>query len=262
MVAGYRESLKRTGLIFLERLPGLGQSWFKEVLRSDLSPQSMKAGICSMTLRRMALALLVFSVAALGSWRFWHQDSAVQDIAIVQVQQGDLLSAVTATGTVEARRTVDIKYDTQSLIAGLYVKEGDHVAAGETVATMDLRNSLLLIVSKVVRHLLKLVPIEFTSRVPLTDDLIGWYVSSYSRRRMARLRPQVLQHLEVLRPINLATGVPFFKNFLGGRSSPRWRGTGRCLNLSSRLRIHILLVQVHTADERSDQQYQGYDRVQ
>jgi len=91
-----------------------------------------------MTLRRMALALSLFPVVALGSWRFWHPDSAVTDVAIVQAQQGDLLSAVTATGTVEARRTVDIKYDTQSLIAGLFVKEGDHVAAGETVATMDL----------------------------------------------------------------------------------------------------------------------------
>jgi HlyD family secretion protein len=91
-----------------------------------------------MALRRMALALLVVPVAALGSWRYWHQDPAIQDVAIVQAQRGNLLSAVTATGTVEARRTVDIKYDTQSLIVGLFVKEGDHVAAGQTVARMDL----------------------------------------------------------------------------------------------------------------------------
>lgn len=91
-----------------------------------------------MTLRQMALALLVVPAAALGSWRFLHQDSARPDVAIVQAIQGDLLSAVTATGTVEARRTVDIKYDTQSIIVGLFVKEGDHIAAGQTVATMDL----------------------------------------------------------------------------------------------------------------------------
>jgi multidrug efflux pump subunit AcrA (membrane-fusion protein) len=91
-----------------------------------------------MFLRRVALALLVVPVAALGSWRFWHQDSVLPDVAIVQAQSGNLLSAVTATGTVEAKRTVDIKYDTQSIIVGLFVKEGDHVAVGQTVATMDL----------------------------------------------------------------------------------------------------------------------------
>jgi HlyD family secretion protein len=98
----------------------------------------MKVGVRSMALRRMALALLVVPVAALGSWRFWHQDSAIQDVAIVQAQRSDLLSAVTATGTVEPRRTVDIKYDTVNLITGLFVKEGDRVAANQPVATMDL----------------------------------------------------------------------------------------------------------------------------
>jgi RND family efflux transporter MFP subunit len=82
--------------------------------------------------------LLIVALAALGSRRLWHQNSAVSDVAIVQAQQGDLLSAVTATGTVEVRRTVDIKYDTVNLITGLFVKEGDRVAANQPVATMDL----------------------------------------------------------------------------------------------------------------------------
>ena len=91
-----------------------------------------------MALRRMALALLIVPVAALGLKLFWHQDSARTDVAIVQAQRSDLLSAVTATGTVEPRRTVDIKYDTVNLITGLFVKEGDRVAANQPVATMDL----------------------------------------------------------------------------------------------------------------------------
>src|SRR5438874_1379491 len=49
-------------------------------------------------LRRTALTLLIVPVTVLGSWRFWHEDSAVPDVAIVQAQQGGLLSAVTATG--------------------------------------------------------------------------------------------------------------------------------------------------------------------
>ena len=91
-----------------------------------------------MAARRVALALLVVPLAALGSWRFWHHDSPIPDVAIVQAQHGDLLSAVTATGTVEARRTVDIKYDTVNLITGLFLKEGDRVAVNQPVATMDL----------------------------------------------------------------------------------------------------------------------------
>ena len=43
-----------------------------------------------MALRRMALALLIVPVAALGSWRLWHQNSAVPDVVIVQAHQGDL----------------------------------------------------------------------------------------------------------------------------------------------------------------------------
>jgi HlyD family secretion protein len=100
----------------------------------------MTIGVRSIALRRIALVLsVVVPVAALVSWRFWHQDSGVPDVGIVQAQQGDLLSAVTATGTVQARRTVDVKYDTQSLVTGLSVREGDRVVANQLVATMDLR---------------------------------------------------------------------------------------------------------------------------
>jgi HlyD family secretion protein len=98
----------------------------------------MKIRRQSVACSRMAVALIIVPLVALGSWHFWHQDSAAPDVAIVPAQLGDLLSAVTATGTVQARRTVDIKYDTQSLIVGLFAKEGDRVAANQPVATMDL----------------------------------------------------------------------------------------------------------------------------
>jgi hypothetical protein len=53
----------------------------------------MKIGVRSVALRRMAFALLVVPVAALGSWRFLHQVSPIPDVAIVRTQQGDLLSS-------------------------------------------------------------------------------------------------------------------------------------------------------------------------
>jgi HlyD family secretion protein len=136
-----------------------------------------------MFLRRVALALLVVPVAALGSWRFWHPDSVMLDVAIVQAQAGNLLSAVTATGTVEARRTVDIKYDTQSIIVGLFVKEGDHVAVGQTVATMDL--SLL-------------EPALAQARQTLQKDQAGLLLAQASLRRSEALaESQVLAQADL-----------------------------------------------------------------
>jgi HlyD family secretion protein len=46
---------------------------------------------------------------------------------------------VTATGVLQPARTVDIKYDTQTLVARLFVKEGDRVATDQALATMDTR---------------------------------------------------------------------------------------------------------------------------
>ena len=83
------------------------------------------------TYARFATALLVVPLVALDSLHFWPGDSQMPARAVVQVQRGDLLSAVTATGTVQARRTVEIKYHTQSLITGLFVKEGDRVGANQ-----------------------------------------------------------------------------------------------------------------------------------
>jgi HlyD family secretion protein len=76
---------------------------------------------------------------ALVSVHFWPRSKNVLQLEVVRIERGDLLSAVTATGTVQAHRTVDIKYDTQSLVTHLDVQEGDHVRQNQSVATMDLR---------------------------------------------------------------------------------------------------------------------------
>jgi RND family efflux transporter MFP subunit len=84
-------------------------------------------------------AVVLLPLVALGSLHLWTRNGDATEISVVQAHTGDLLSAVTATGTVAAHRTVDIKYDTQSLVTGLEVQEGDHVALNQSLATMDLR---------------------------------------------------------------------------------------------------------------------------
>jgi HlyD family secretion protein len=91
-----------------------------------------------MTTKGYTVAFLFVPIVALASWYVWHRDPPPFSVVIIQAQQGPLLSAVTATGAIEARRTVDIKYDTESPVTRLYVKEGDEVVANQPVATMDL----------------------------------------------------------------------------------------------------------------------------
>jgi hypothetical protein len=57
-------------------------------------------------------AIVLLPLMALGSFRYWPHSGATVELPVVEVHMGNLLSAVTATGTVEAHRTVDIKYDT------------------------------------------------------------------------------------------------------------------------------------------------------
>jgi HlyD family secretion protein len=83
--------------------------------------------------------VVLLSIMAIGSLHLWPRNREMAALSVVRVQKGDLLSAVTATGTVQAHRTVDIKYDTQSLVVRLDVQEGDHVRVNQSIATMDLR---------------------------------------------------------------------------------------------------------------------------
>jgi HlyD family secretion protein len=98
-----------------------------------MKPKFTRAGIAFLAV------LLSIPLLALGSKQFWSRSSASTPLRVVQVRTGDLVSAITATGTVEAHRTVDIKYDTQSLVTRLDVHEGNQVAVNQPLATMDVR---------------------------------------------------------------------------------------------------------------------------
>lgn len=85
------------------------------------------------------IILIVLTAAGLIGWKhsLSHTSDPTQTITVVAAQHGDLFSAVTASGTLESRRTMDIKYDAESPVDKLLVREGDHVKAGEVLAVMD-----------------------------------------------------------------------------------------------------------------------------
>jgi HlyD family secretion protein len=58
-------------------------------------------------------------------------------LRVTRAQRGDLVTAVTATGTVQPKRTVDIKYDGQDFVEQLTVAEGQRVTRGQILARMN-----------------------------------------------------------------------------------------------------------------------------
>jgi multidrug efflux pump subunit AcrA (membrane-fusion protein) len=75
----------------------------------------------------------------LGAWRYNDRQVSSVPFDITSPVAGDLVQAVTASGSLQPKRTVDIKYDGQELIENITVREGDHVHRGEIVARMDTR---------------------------------------------------------------------------------------------------------------------------
>ncbi len=139
-------------------------------------------------------ALVLLPLVALGSLRYWPRSGDTVELPIVEVQTGDLLSAVTATGTVEARRTVDIKYDTRSLVMGLDVQEGDRIRVNQSLATMDLR---------------LLEPALAEARQALKKDQASLALAEASLHRA-----QALAAAQVLAQVDLETADANYKSLL------------------------------------------------
>jgi HlyD family secretion protein len=138
--------------------------------------------------------LLFLPLLALSSLHYWPRSTDAIELPTVEVQTGDLLSAVTATGTVEAHRTVDIKYDTQSLVTGLNVQEGDRVNVNQSLATMDVR---------------LLEPALAEARQALQKDQAGLAFSEASLHRA-----QALAAAQVLAKADLESAEANYKSLL------------------------------------------------
>lgn len=59
------------------------------------------------------------------------------EVRLVEVARRDLVSTVTASGNVRARRTIDISSDISARVAELRVREGDEVEAGQVLLVLD-----------------------------------------------------------------------------------------------------------------------------
>jgi HlyD family secretion protein len=78
------------------------------------------------------VVLVIFIIANLS-----RDTGNVQMVQAEKVQKGELISEVTATGSVQASRTVKISADVSAKIVSLPVKEGDIVKRADVLIRLD-----------------------------------------------------------------------------------------------------------------------------
>jgi HlyD family secretion protein len=137
----------------------------------------------SAIMSRGAIAIVTLSSVLTGAWVLARPHNSPASLDVVVVRQGDLLSAVTATGSLQAPRSVDVKYDGQEFVDRLFVKEGDHVRRGQILAQM---NALVLEHTR-----------EQNRQLTQKDDALLAQASAYYKREQALADDQLIAPAEL-----------------------------------------------------------------
>src|SRR6476659_5580774 len=91
--------------------------------------------------RRMKLGLVVvlvvLAIGGLVAFRIHKKKTAGTEVRMEKVERRDLVSAVTASGKIEAKTSVDISADITGRIIRLAVREGDLVTKGQFLIQID-----------------------------------------------------------------------------------------------------------------------------
>jgi HlyD family secretion protein len=91
--------------------------------------------------RGMKIGLIVVALAAVAgggvAYQIHKKKTAATEVRMEQVARRDLVSAVTASGKIEAKTSVDISADITGRIIRLAVREGDLVTKGQFLIQID-----------------------------------------------------------------------------------------------------------------------------
>ena len=79
----------------------------------------------------------VLILAAIVGGTIYHSRAGVTAVTTAKIQREDLTSIVTGTGQIKPKTYVNMGATAFGRITHLYVKEGDHVKAGQTLATIE-----------------------------------------------------------------------------------------------------------------------------
>src|SRR5437867_4683577 len=83
------------------------------------------------------MALIVLVAAGVVAFRINKKKHAATEVRLEQVGRRDLVSAVTASGKIEATTSVDISADITGRIIDIAVREGDLVKRGQCLLQID-----------------------------------------------------------------------------------------------------------------------------
>jgi HlyD family secretion protein len=85
----------------------------------------------------VVIALIVLVAAGVVAFRINKKRNAATEVRLEQVSRRDLVSAVTASGKIEAKTSVDISADITGRIIDIAVREGDLVKQGQFLLQID-----------------------------------------------------------------------------------------------------------------------------
>jgi HlyD family secretion protein len=94
-----------------------------------------------MTRKKVIIAIIVVLVlAGIGYANFGFKRSTAVSVTMEKVELRDLESIVSASGKIQAKKTVSISAETMGKVVNLAVNEGDYVKAGQHLLQIDPRN--------------------------------------------------------------------------------------------------------------------------
>jgi len=82
--------------------------------------------------------LIISAVGGLVGWRVYSQGKAAPIFDSTEVRRSTVVQEVTVTGRVEPVETYDLSFATSGVVKTLAVQEGDMVASGQTLATLEV----------------------------------------------------------------------------------------------------------------------------
>src|SRR3954464_10268077 len=85
----------------------------------------------------LLVALAVVLVGGIAAFRIHQKKHAATEVRLENVGRRDLVSAVTASGKIEAKTSVDISADITGRIIDIAVREGDLVKRGQFLLQID-----------------------------------------------------------------------------------------------------------------------------
>ena len=92
------------------------------------------------TKRWLGAIVVLAVVAGLAYANFAYRKKTGKEVTVEAVQARDLTAIVSASGKIQAKRTVNISADNMGRVTQLSVEEGDRVKRGQFLMQIDPRN--------------------------------------------------------------------------------------------------------------------------